>query len=167
MAGDGATACTVGPATYALGARFEADDGCNTCTCTELGFASCTEIACVCEPKENEIKDSELYSAKVWRGKGQWEIEFVFKDDGTFTRNDLVSPCPADAVCFWSGIVTNSGSYTISGSTISLTYKDGGNEMMGVSLPKSLTAKLDCDQVRILTETTSDGKVVTYRRSED
>ena len=25
VAGDGATACTVGPATYALGARFEAD----------------------------------------------------------------------------------------------------------------------------------------------
>ena len=51
VAGDGATACTVGPATYALGARFEADDGCNTCTCTS-GGVGCTKKACACDPSK-------------------------------------------------------------------------------------------------------------------
>ena len=46
VAGDGATACTVGPATYALGARFEADDGCNTCICGEDGLVGCTRMLC-------------------------------------------------------------------------------------------------------------------------
>ncbi|MEZ4470693.1 MAG: hypothetical protein R3F60_07830 [bacterium] len=45
VAADGASACVLGATTHALGARFEADDGCNTCTCTADGV-QCTKMAC-------------------------------------------------------------------------------------------------------------------------
>lgn len=38
--------CTYEGEGYALGERFPAADGCNTCTCEKTGSVSCTEIAC-------------------------------------------------------------------------------------------------------------------------
>lgn len=39
--------CTHGGKGYAAGARFPADDGCNTCTCAAGGQIACTEIGCL------------------------------------------------------------------------------------------------------------------------
>jgi hypothetical protein len=43
---DAAGGCAYGGTTYPTGAKFPADDGCNTCTCLAGGGAACTEIAC-------------------------------------------------------------------------------------------------------------------------
>lgn len=159
---DGAK-CAVGDKIYSAGDNWPAPDGCNTCSCSPMGTVGCTELGCVCEPKESDVSASELSASKKWTGKGSYEIEFAFGNDGTFTRTDLVSPCPADVMCFWSGIVTNSGKYTVSGSTVTLTYDGTPNTNAGVKLPATLTAKTDCDNQRILVETTSDGTFITYR----
>ncbi len=40
------SSCSYGGVEYSDGARFDADDGCNSCTC-ENGTVACTEIACI------------------------------------------------------------------------------------------------------------------------
>lgn len=40
-------ACEYGGQPYQAGESFPADDGCNTCTCTEGGLIACTERACL------------------------------------------------------------------------------------------------------------------------
>ena len=44
------TGCTYNGTTYAPGASFPDEDGCNTCSCSEEGLVACTEIACVPPP---------------------------------------------------------------------------------------------------------------------
>ena len=48
--------CTYGERTFALGDRFDADDGCNTCSCEAEGGVACTEMGCLpkgpCEEAE-------------------------------------------------------------------------------------------------------------------
>jgi hypothetical protein len=39
--------CEYGGVTYAVGDSFPAEDGCNTCTCTEDGVWACTMMACL------------------------------------------------------------------------------------------------------------------------
>lgn len=42
--------CTYGGQGYQPGDRFEALDGCNTCTCSASGAISCSKLACMCNP---------------------------------------------------------------------------------------------------------------------
>lgn len=47
--------------------------------------------------------------------------ELIVGEDGTFTHLDLVSPCPPNARCMWSGVVTRQGTWTVQGPTLTLT----------------------------------------------
>lgn len=46
-------------------------------------------------------------------GARTYARKIQFKSDGSFAAQDLISPCPARAVCTWSGIVNNKGAYTL------------------------------------------------------
>ncbi|WP_437672032.1 hypothetical protein [Sorangium sp. So ce131] len=51
-----------------------------------------------------------------------------FDADGSFLGQDLVSPCPPDVVCIWSGIVSTRGTYSVDDDTIllSILHHGGG-----------------------------------------
>ena len=40
----------------------------------------------------------------------------------TVVVEDAVAPCPAGAVCIWSGIVTQSGTWSVVSNSVQLTY---------------------------------------------
>lgn len=60
-------------------------------------------------------------------GEVEYAQELVISEDGSFTYTDLVSPCPPNARCMWSGVVVRSGTWTAQGPTVSLSA-DGGIE---------------------------------------
>jgi len=47
-----------------------------------------------------------------------------FDEAGKFVAQDLVSPCPPDVVCFWSGILNHRGSYEVVENTIKLDLSE-------------------------------------------
>lgn len=59
-------------------------------------------------------------------GARKYARELTLGSDGTFSARDLVSPCPKDASCVWSGIVERKGTYTSSASWLTLTVSDAG-----------------------------------------
>lgn len=50
--------CKVGTKTYKAGESYPDADGCNTCTCSKNGYATCTELFCG-EPEEKPVEPSE------------------------------------------------------------------------------------------------------------
>lgn len=113
--------------------------------------------ACVCSatttsahvPAKTEVQGA-------WSGKGSYQVNFQFNADGTFSKEDLVAPCPAGATCFWSGIVTNSGKWTVGATnTVKLTYLSPSNQA-GATTPASLDVwKDNCGTVSLVQATTS------------
>jgi hypothetical protein len=57
-------------------------------------------------------------------GKRTYARKIQFGLGGNFTGMDLVSPCPPDVVCFWSGIVHRKGTYSVQESTIKLAVSE-------------------------------------------
>ncbi len=94
-------------------------------------------------------------------GARKYERKIYFETDGTFQAEDLVSPCPPGTVCVWSGIVVTHGTYTASGSTITLTPKEGSAQAKppAAALPTTLTL----DAQGNVTES-ADGVSCTYQR---
>lgn len=85
--------------------------------------------------------------------------------DETFQSTDLVSPCPPNVVCVWSGVVNRKGTFVVGKGTIELTVKDdGGGAGMGQPLPRSLG--LD-PNTHTPFETDSNGKACPYTLAPD
>lgn len=57
--------------------------------------------------------------------------------DGTFDCADMVSPCPPEVICVWSGIVHRRGTYTVADGRITLMVSNDGG-LPGRPLPASL-----------------------------
>ena len=53
-------------------------------------------------------------------GQRTYVRQIEFNPNGKFVAQDLVSPCPRDVVCFWSGIIHTLGSYRVEEGTIEL-----------------------------------------------
>ena len=60
-----------------------------------------------------------------------------FADKGAFSAQDLVSPCPPNAKCVWSGIVDRKGTYVVSGNQVKLAV-DGPAKGPAVLFPETL-----------------------------
>ncbi len=60
-----------------------------------------------------------------------------FDDKGGFAAQDLVSPCPPDAKCIWSGIVDRKGSYVAAGKQLKLTITNAPKGP-GAAFPETL-----------------------------
>lgn len=82
----------------------------------------------------------------AWSGTvpSGWEVAWQFNADGTFTKTDLIAPCPPGLACVWSGIVTNGGTWSVSFDEIALSYVNA-NSQAGATTPASLTGAHDCD----------------------
>lgn len=70
-------------------------------------------------------------------GNRKYVRDLDLKSDGSFAAHDLVSPCPPDAKCVWSGIVDRKGTWKLEGDKVSLSFTDA-NKQAGDPLPSSL-----------------------------
>lgn len=70
-------------------------------------------------------------------GERTYPRHIEFASDGTFHSEDLVSPCPPNVVCVWSGIVHRKGTYTLAAGKITLTV-EGAPGAQGKPLPDTL-----------------------------
>ncbi len=82
----------------------------------------------------------------AWTGAapGGWDVQWRFDADGTFTKTDLIAPCPEGVMCVWSGVVVNQGTWSVDFSLVSLTYTTP-SAMAGATTPPTLDAVPDCD----------------------
>ena len=74
-------------------------------------------------------------------GSRNYARELEFRQDGTFTAKDLMSPCPLGASCVWSGIMERSGTFVVRDATLTLTVTKGGE--LGGAQPLPLTLTLE------------------------
>lgn len=58
--------CTYDGVNYDIGDSFPDTEDCNTCTCDEGGYISCTEMACIDTPDDSETKKSCTVDGKVY-----------------------------------------------------------------------------------------------------
>ena len=57
-------------------------------------------------------------------GGAAYARELSLMEDNTFEYRDLVSPCPPNARCMWSGVVVRSGTWSSQGLVVTLTPDD-------------------------------------------
>lgn len=95
-----------------------------------------------------------------WTAKRKWVVELQFDAQGTFEKSDLVSPCPPNARCIWSGVVVNRGTYEVHGADLRLSYKSTDGKM-GVTTPRALRIERGA-----LVERLPDGTFLKYQRSD-
>lgn len=93
-------------------------------------------------------------------GTRKYERQITFAADGTFSATDLVSPCPPNVRCIWSGIVNRSGKYTSAGDTITFTSVEPQNTR-GAPFPASLTID---PATHAPVERADDGSSCVYQR---
>ncbi|MFO0552658.1 MAG: hypothetical protein U0271_29980 [Polyangiaceae bacterium] len=68
-------------------------------------------------------------------GKRTYERILTFTKEGKFDARDLVSPCPKDRKCVWSGIVDRKGTWALEGETLALKLTDGTERGPGETFP--------------------------------
>ena len=92
-------------------------------------------------PEQPEGADGTRFVA-VWTspecGERSYERRITLNPDFTFVGEDLVSPCPPDTECAWSGVVTWTGRWAITGPALSLTEESAVNGEMGMARPSEL-----------------------------
>jgi len=71
-------------------------------------------------------------------GERAYARELTFDAGGTYTGKDLVSPCPPNARCIWSGVVTFSGTWVVEGPEVVLTETASDNAA-GVPRPARIS----------------------------
>jgi uncharacterized protein DUF6748 len=70
--------------------------------------------------------------------------------------DDAVAPCPAGAVCVWSGIVTRHAHWVVNGSSVALTYDADPAAGWTIGYVDSLGAVVDADGNMALVELGTD-----------
>ncbi|WP_434046936.1 MULTISPECIES: hypothetical protein [Sorangium] len=100
----------------------------------------------------------------TWRSAAcaprKYERVLSFAEDGGFTAEDRVSPCPPRVACVWSGIVHRKGAFKRSGDTVSLSVAEASQGPGGQPFPTTLTV----DAAGGLAETGENGKPCPYQR---
>lgn len=91
-------------------------------------------------------------------GARTYAREVTFTAEGTVSGNELVSPCPPNVDCVWSGIVSWKGTYKEAAGTLSLTVTPDGAAK--VTLPSSL--RWDAGRGALVED--PDGDACAYHR---
>lgn len=92
-------------------------------------------------------------------GERKYERRLVLAEDGSFTAEDRVAPCPPNVYCVWSGIVVRHGKYTAGEGAIQLA-SEGPSRGPGQPLPGSL----EIDATGAPVEVLADGTRCPYAR---
>lgn len=72
-------------------------------------------------------------------GARKYTRNLLFDGKGHFKATDLVSPCPPNAKCIWSGIVERSGTYVAEPTRVTLTVDPSqAPAKAGAELPTTL-----------------------------
>ena len=93
-------------------------------------------------------------------GARKYERRITLAKDGSFTAQDLVSPCPKGVACVWSGIVDTKGTWKQEGNTIRLTSSSQSTGPGMSSFPTTLTLN---PATKALAEG-ADGVTCPYKR---
>jgi hypothetical protein len=95
--------------------------------------------ACGARPVEVEAAPAPVEAAPVlaeathgsWIsascGARSWARTLSFEDQGRFTGQDLVSPCPKGTTCIWSGVIERAGSWTSVQGRVQLALDQPGS----------------------------------------
>lgn len=94
----------------------------------------------------------------------RYERVISFADDGSFTAEDRVSPCPPRATCIWSGIIHHKGTFHRSGDTLTLSGASASHGPGGQPFPTTLTVD---PTTGVLAEVGDDGAPCPYARQRD
>jgi len=114
----------------------------NSCYAAAAATGVLHEGACECTGTTPAPEGTDVTG--IWTATGEWQIDYTFSKDGTVTKTDYVSPCPEGVVCFWSGIVTNTGTWQSVGSGLELSWETN-DTTGGVVLYNSLKVRTTCD----------------------
>ena len=98
-----------------------------------------------------------------WTANSEWETVLSFSSDGLFRKTDLIAPCPADTECVWSGIVVNTGTWTLRATAIDLTYS-APDTFAGATTPAALELQVVGGNVSALIEARDEGPTLVYSR---
>ncbi len=98
-----------------------------------------------------------------WSAIGEWETVFSFSSDGLFRKTDLIAPCPPDSECVWSGIVVNTGTWTLGTSSIGLSYP-APDTFAGATTPAELELRVVGGNVSALIEVPEGEPTLVYSR---
>lgn len=101
------------------------------CSCGEYHFASCRPASFCADDLTGSWSTAD-------GAKGAIERQLTLHADGQFVAADLVSPCPPDVQCVWSGIVDNAGAWAKRGATLRLSWKEPIATWDGLSYPAEL-----------------------------
>jgi len=88
-------------------------------------------------------------------------------DGATLFVEDAVAPCAPGAVCFWSGIVSRSATWSLGGDRVSLSYTSAESGDWGIKYYDRLQVKKDAAGTIVLVEEQGDGLTTdrTFRTS--
>jgi hypothetical protein len=115
-------------------------------------FSAFALLLSACGPSGEEISpvtgDTEALSGAPesligsWRSpsceKRTYERKLQFDKSESFEAQDLVSPCPPDVVCFWSGVVHRAGTYAVVDEKIKLVVREPRTSSLGQPFPTEL-----------------------------
>lgn len=74
------------------------------------------------------------------------------------TIEDAVAPCPAGATCIWSGIVTRTATWGVTGDRVFLTFDGGTENDHGIAYFDQLAVKRDASGALVLVEPTGSAR---------
>jgi hypothetical protein len=97
-------------------------------------------------------------------GERTYARKIQFNSDGTFGAQDLVSPCPPDVVCLWSGILYHRGSYEVLENKIRLQLSEPRSRVPAWSFPTTL--EID-PATGAPMEGSADGELCVYTREPE
>lgn len=138
----------------------------NDCVAHAAGTSVLHTGACDCEADQPYVLAGPEVIG-VWQGTGAWPVEWQFTAGGV-TKIDYIAPCPADVACFWSGIVYNSGTWTVANNEVELSWSNASN-MAGATTPDTLRAYSTCSEGGTpftLTEITPANTEIVYSEVE-
>ena len=123
----------------------------NACAAAGAGMGLMSAGACCTDKAFAPKAISAGQLAGEWSDvvDGAYPTTYAFLANGTFSRADAVSPCPAGAVCIWSGIVTTGGTWKLAGTTVALTWNKPQANAWGLLFPAALQTAQKCSAWQI------------------
>ncbi len=90
-------------------------------------------------PSAPMIEYPAMYSSKACHAR-KYRRDIVLSAGGSFSAQDLISPCPPNARCVWSGIVNSKGRWSEDNTSVTL-LRMGNEDPAGplTDFPKVLT----------------------------
>ena len=115
-------------------------------------------------PEAPEPPEESHPVVATWTGEAcgdrSYPRELTFTPDFRYQGRDLVSPCPPEATCVWSGVVSFSGTWASDGPFVQLTEETSDGDQ-GAARPTTLRRA----QSGHLTEEQGEGVVCGYAKA--